>query len=357
MIINKQKIKNKTEKLIFNEIGKNQDILAFIKKYFDLNDKQTHVTSTSSHFNINTLKKRKINNLINLKEINDSRYINKLFESVNIKLSKSALFFGCVITYPNRRNAILSKYPIFINWVIYFFDTLFTRVFPKLLLTRKLYFYFTKGRGRVISRAETLGRLYSCGFQVVDEATFNNRHYFIARKLKKPEYDKNPTYGMFISLKRVGKNNKLFNVYKLRTMHPFSEYLQEYIYKKNYLDDRGKMKNDFRISPEGRFFRKFWIDELPMILNLIKGDMKIVGVRPLSEQYFNLYDKELKKLRTRFKPGLVPPFYADLPSTFEEIMESEKKYLQLYEKSPFITDFKYFFLAFKNIIFRGARSN
>ena len=149
MIINKQKIKNKTEKLIFNEIGKNQDILAFIKKYFDLNDKQTHVTSTSSHFNINTLKKRKINNLINLKEINDSRYINKLFESVNIKLSKSALFFGCVITYPNRRNAILSKYPIFINWVIYFFDTLFTRVFPKLLLTRKLYFYFTKGRGRL----------------------------------------------------------------------------------------------------------------------------------------------------------------------------------------------------------------
>ena len=47
MINNKQKIKNKTEKLIFNEIGKNQDILTFIKKYFDLNDKGTHVTSTS----------------------------------------------------------------------------------------------------------------------------------------------------------------------------------------------------------------------------------------------------------------------------------------------------------------------
>jgi len=54
--------------------------------------------------------------------------------------------------------------------------------------------------------------------------------------------------------KRYGKDGKMFNVYKLRTMHAYSEYLQEYIYKHNHLQDGGKFKNDFRISTEGRFF-------------------------------------------------------------------------------------------------------
>ena len=85
--------------------------------------------------------------------------------------------------------------------------------------------------------------------------------------------------------------------------------------------------------------------------------MKLVGVRPLSPHFFSLYSKELQDLRTQFKPGLIPPFYADLPKTFDEIMESEKKYLNLCKKSQFITDLKYFLLAFKNIVLKGARSN
>ena len=166
-----------------------------------------------------------------------------------------------------------------------------------------------------------------------------------------------PTYGPVISLKRVGKHGKIIHVYKLRTMHPFAEYLQDYVYKHNDLEEGGKFKNDFRVSTLGRYMRKLWIDELPMIFNLLKGDLKIVGVRPLSRHYFSLYTKELQERRIKYKPGLVPPFYADMPRTLEEIMQSELRYLEAYEKSPLMTDIRYFFKAFNNIIFKKARSN
>ena len=103
--------------------------------------------------------------------------------------------------------------------------------------------------------------------------------------------------------------------------------------------------------------RKYWLDELPMIFNLLNGDMKLVGVRPLSAHYFNLYSIELQELRTKFKPGLLPPFYADMPKTLDEIQESEMKYLELCNKNGvFFTDIKYFYLILRNIFFRKARS-
>lgn len=352
-----EKTQAEISNLILKEVDKNEEVLGFIKKYFNFCLETNYFTSTSTNFNIEKLGMNEFSGIVNLKKINDTRYINKFFEAVNAILPNSALYFGKVETYPNRRKALLDKYPPVINWFIYITDTIFTRVFPKLLITKKLYFYLTKGKGRVISRAETFGRLYSCGFEVVDEKTINNSLYFVARKVKDPVFDDDPTYGPIIRLKRVGKGKKLFNVYKLRTMHPYSEYLQKYVYERNSLQEGGKIKNDFRISPEGRILRKFWIDEIPMFVNILKGDMKIVGVRPLSQHYFSLYDEDLKDLRTESKPGLIPPFYADLPKTFDEIMESERKYLEAYKKRPFLTDLKYFYLAFVNIIFKGARSN
>ncbi len=124
----------------------------------------------------------------------------------------------------------------------------------------------------------------------------------------------------------------------------------------NKLDERGKLKNDFRITYWGKLFRKIWIDELPMIINFLRGDLKIVGVRPLSRHYFDLYPDDLKQLRIQTKPGLVPPFYYDLPKTFEEIIESERNYLDKYFKNPLKTDLIYFFGSFYNIVFKNARS-
>ena len=93
------------------------------------------------------------------------------------------------------------------------------------------------------------------------------------------------------------------------------------------------------------------------VVEELKGEMKLVGVRPLSAQYFSLYNKELQKKRNKHKPGLMPPFYADLPKTLEEIQESEMKYLLACEKKGlFLTDFRYFFLILKNIVFKKARS-
>ncbi|MCK7533930.1 MAG: sugar transferase [Marinilabiliales bacterium] len=140
-------------------------------------------------------------------------------------------------------------------------------------------------------------------------------------------------------------------------MHPYSEYIQDYIYQLYDLQAGGKFQNDFRITSWGSICRKIWIDELPMLINLMKGEMKIVGVRPLSQHYFALYNNEVKERRIKYKPGLLPPYYADLPSGLDEIQRSELAYLDSYDKSPFTTDIRYFWRSTGNIFFKRARSN
>jgi len=102
--------------------------------------------------------------------------------------------------------------------------------------------------------------------------------------------------------------------------------------------------------------RRTWLDELPMLYNWIRGELNLVGVRPLSYQYFDLYPRDLQKLRKSVKPGLVPPFYADMPKTFDEICESEKRYIQAYLTHPVRTQWGYFWKAVYNIVLKGARS-
>jgi len=157
-------------------------------------------------------------------------------------------------------------------------------------------------------------------------------------------------------MKRIGKNGKLIYVYKFRTMYPFSEYLQAYVFQHNHLTEGGKFKNDFRVSTTGRILRRFWLDELPMLINFFKGEMKIVGVRPLSQHFYSLYPKDMQIKRIKYKPGLLPPYYADMPKSFDEIIDSERKYLDQYEKGRIFTDIKYFFKAFWNIFIKKARS-
>ena len=345
---------NGIRELIINEVG--DDVLAFISNHVELSNGATFVTSTTTRFNIDKLKKNSYSNIVNLKRVNDVRWLNKFFESINSRLNIDGIYINSVESYKTRKIRILRRFASPFNYLHYTFDVFLTRVFPKLPFTKRIYFFITKGRGRVLSRAETYGRLYSCGFEIIDERRIGTEIYYVAKKVKKPVFDNSPTYGPIIRLKRYGKGGKLFNVYKLRTMYAYSEYLQEYVYKQNSLKEGGKFSNDFRITTEGKIFRKFWLDELPMLINVFKGNMKVVGVRPLSKHYFNLYSEELKNKRIKFKPGLVPPFYVDRPKTLEEIMESEMRYLEAYEKHPFITDVKYFFKAFYNIIFRHARS-
>ncbi|MCF8304663.1 MAG: sugar transferase [Bacteroidales bacterium] len=341
--------------LIIKESGKK--VYNFIREFVGLCTTKTLVVSTTTRFNIENQPQEQYENIVNLKRINDIRRINKFFEAVNAKLPIGGIFISNAETYSLRKHRILKKYPPVLNWMVYTIDFIIKRVFPKIKFTKKIYFFLTRGNNRVISKAETLGRLYSCGFEILEEKDIDNTLYFVVKKIKQPAFDYHPTYGPLIRLKRVGKNGRVFNVYKMRTMHAYSEYLQPYIFEKNHLQEGGKFDNDFRITTLGKIMRKVWIDELPMLINLAKGDMKIVGVRPLSQHYFDLYTEELKQKRIQYRPGLIPPFYAHMPKTLEEIMDSEMQYLQEYDKHPIKTDVKYFFKAWNNILFNHARSN
>jgi lipopolysaccharide/colanic/teichoic acid biosynthesis glycosyltransferase len=333
-----------------------KEVADFIAAYTTFKQDNTLIIFTTHPFNIHVLARPNISTIINLARVNDISKINAFFETVNEKLPSGGIFIGCVETKGSRRLRIYKKYPPVINKVVYLLDFIFKRIFPKLALTRTLYFKITGGRNRILSRTETLGRLFACGFRVIEEKMINNKLFFVAEKSKEPAYEPEPSPGIILKLKRIGKDGKIIHVYKIRTMHAFAEYVQEYVYQKHHLQNGGKFNNDFRVSSVGRFLRKYWIDELPMIINFFKGDLKLVGVRPLSKHYLSLYTPELKARRLRFKPGLIPPFYADLPRTIEEIMQSENRYLDRYERSPFLTDLKYFFKALYNILFRKARS-
>lgn len=334
----------------------NEQVFDFITQYGDHTFDETLMLATTTRFNIEKQPRNTFTRIINLKRLNDIRRINKFLEAINDKLPVGGSFIGCVETNMLREMRILKRYPAGLNYVVYTLDFLWRRVMPKLKWTKGIYFLLTSGHNRLLSKAETYGRLYSCGFSIVDESRIMELHYFVVKKIKEPSFDYKPTYGLFIRLHRIGKHGKMIKVRKLRTMHPYSEYLQGYVFDKNHLEEGGKFANDFRLTTLGRIMRRYWIDELPMLFNFVKGDMKLVGVRPLSPQYFSLYTKELQDLRIRYKPGLIPPYYADLPKNFEEIMESEKRYLQAYEKKPIITDLRYFFKTAYNIIFKKVRS-
>jgi len=333
-----------------------KELVYYFSKYINPFNAETKILDTSTIFNIESIVPP-VKSIVNLRKINSINSVNKLFEAVNKKLPRGGMFIGCVETYNERKIRIYDNTPGLLSTPVYFYDFIVHRVFPKIKMTRSLYRHFFYDSNKAYSYTEAFGRLFSCGFEVVNSTVINNVLYFICKKIREPFFDEEPTTGFIYKMKRVGKNGKIIKVYKIRTMNHYAEYLQGFIFKMNKLKEGGKFQNDFRITSWGRFLRKYWIDELPMLLNFIKRELKLVGVRPLSQHYFDLYTDELKELRLKVKPGLLPPFYADIPKTFEEIMKSEKTYLESYLKNPIKTDFKYFFKILRNILLNKARSS
>lgn len=208
-----------------------------------------------------------------------------------------------------------------------------------------------------MSKAEFLGRLYYCGFDVDSVECLNGYYFAFALKVKDVHHAPEIHYGIVIKLPRVGIHGNWFYVYKLRSMYPYSEFLQDYLSKNVTLKEGGKYADDFRITKTGKWLRRIWIDEIPNLYNIIRGDMKFVGVRPLSKTYYNLYDEDLKVDRLKYKPGLLPPFYADNPITLDDIQNSERKYLDAVEKYGLKqTDWAYFKKIVYNILFKHRRS-
>lgn len=341
-------------KLVKDQVG--EEAFDFIQQYIDFENESTLFEATTTRFNILKIPKGKYKSFVNLKRVNDIRWINKFFESVNEKLENGSLFLGFVETKRNRKRRILSRTPFPFNWVHYTSDFILHRALPKMAFTKKVYFYITKGNNRVLTKAETLGRLVSCGFEIKDIREIGRLTYFVVEKTKEPVYDLNPSYGPLFKMPRVGKEGKIIKVYKFRTMHPYAEYLQDYILQINGYSEIGKPANDFRMTTWGKFMRRYWLDELPQLINVLKGEMKLVGIRPLSKRFLAEYPKDVLEMRSKHKPGCVPPYVALLKQDVEEYIESERIYLLEKEKHPHTTDFKYFFKAVYNIITNKIRS-
>ena len=335
-----------------------EKVLRYVEKNVDLYSTNTFTLRSTDLYNIKKLPTYRFDAIVNFMPLNHIRGVNKMFTTVNDKLPDNGIWICCYEPQSVTKRNILKRFPPVIGWLYYVAFFCYKRVLPKLFMTSRLYFDITEGKHRVLSKAEVMGRLCYCGFEIIDERKKGDLNYVVARRKFRPEITARRLYGILVRLNRVGKNGKLFKVYKFRTMHPYSEFLQAYIYDRYSLQEGGKFNHDIRVTTLGRLMRKYWIDELPMLLNLIKGDMKLVGVRPISQHYFSLYDKELQEQRTRHKPGLLPPFYADMPKTLDEIQESETRYLTMCEqRGTLVTDFIYFWKIIGTIVFKRARSH
>ncbi len=344
----------KIKELIENLVG--EDILEYFESFIDVTSKETIVIQHHHTCSKDKTLKNK-SNLVCLSRINDIRNINKHFELINSKLPQGGVFIGCLETLTARRERNNNKGIPILNDLYMGLEFLFKRVIPKLNVTKKYYFNLTKGKGRLLSKAEGLGRLVSCGFKIMDHKNINGLTYFIVKKDKEPTFDLNPSYGPIYKMPRIGKNGKIIKVYKFRTMHPYSEYLQDYVLKSNGYAETGKPAEDFRIPIWGKFFRRFWFDEIPQLINVLKGDMKLVGIRPVSKRYFQDIPKEMQKLRLTQKPGCIPPYVAlNRDGNVMSVLQSEKDYLEEKIRNPYFADTKYFFKAIFNIIFKHKRS-
>ena len=155
---------------------------------------------------------------------------------------------------------------------------------------------------------------------------------------------------VFFAHTRYGKNGKKFKMYKFRTMYEnaqdmINDFTPEQMkeWKENF-----KLQDDPRITKVGKFLRKTSLDELPQIVNIIKGDLSIIGPRPVIEEELEKYGENKEKFLS-VTPGLTGYWQANGRSstTYEQRMEMELYYID--HISPKL-DFKIFFMTLESVI-------
>lgn len=294
--------------------------------------------------------------IINFKPLNFVKAINGHISAIYRLLPDAGIYIGVVETYWERKKKIYGRFGKRYGQLIWIMDSMINRVLPRLRVIEKVYRIISGGNFHTVSSTELLGRLVYMGFSIIDTITSDGMVYFSVIKTGNPLTENEPSYYPIIRLSRVGKNGKSIGVYKFRTMHPYSEFIQDYIVKLNGYDNVGKPKNDWRVTLWGKWMRKLWLDELPQLINVLKLEMKIVGVRPLSRFRFDQFPEDIKKQRIKFKPGCIPPYVAlNMPDAIGNI-EAEKIYIKDKINSPYLTDIRYFFKAIYNILSNKIRS-
>lgn len=142
--------------------------------------------------------------------------------------------------------------------------------------------------------------------------------------------------GVFFFQKRPGRNAKIFKIIKFKSMT-------------DERDAEGKLLPDSqRLTKVGRFVRSTSIDELPQLLNVLKGDMSIIGPRPLLERYLPYYT-EREQLRHSVRPGITGLAQVNGRNAldWDSKLELDAQYA---EKLSFILDLKIFFKTIKKVV-------
>lgn len=158
---------------------------------------------------------------------------------------------------------------------------------------------------------------------------------------------------VFFSQKRVGRNGRIFKMYKFRSMYADAEERKKELMKQNEMSGlMFKMENDPRITKIGRFLRKTSLDEFPQFINILKSDMSLVGTRPPTLDEFAQYSPYHKK-RLSFRPGLTGMWQVGGRSDitdFEEIVRLDVEYI---DNWSFMLDIK---ILLKTVleVFRGS---
>ncbi len=171
---------------------------------------------------------------------------------------------------------------------------------------------------------------------------------YIARKVLKE--DDGP---MFYEHLRYGKDGKKFRIYKFRSMcidadKRLKEYLEQNEEARKEFEENHKLKDDPRITKLGKFIRKTSIDELPQFVNVLKGDMSLIGPRPIVDGEIEKYGENKEKFLS-VKPGLTGYWAANGRSdiTYEERMKMELYYV---DNISFKLDIQIFFKTIISVI-------
>ena len=163
-------------------------------------------------------------------------------------------------------------------------------------------------------------------------------------------YIDSPGASPFFVQERIGLNGKPFRFIKFRSMVPDAEKKLHALLDKNEMDGPVfKIRRDPRITRVGSFIRRCSIDELPQLINILKGDMSIVGPRPALPREVKKYD-DYERQRLYVRPGLtcywqVQPRRNDL--SFDQWLELDLKYIR--ERS-FLTDWRIILKTFRAVI-------
>jgi lipopolysaccharide/colanic/teichoic acid biosynthesis glycosyltransferase len=195
-------------------------------------------------------------------------------------------------------------------------------------------------------------RLFDIVFSIIGLALSMPIFIFLAIRIKRE--DNGPVFYRGL---RVGQNGKLLRMFKFRTM----------VVNAEKIGGPSTADDDPRITRTGRLIRRFKFDELPQLLNVLRGEMSFVGPRPEVKHYVDMFTEEEQIILT-VKPGItdwaslwnsdegaILAGSADAEKSYMEKIRPEKIRLQLkyVRERSFLTDVKIILLTLKELVFRG----